>query len=323
MVDEIRTCERCESPVEEGDLRCAICGQTVPAATQRRTEVQVQILRCEGCGAAVEYDASVQAPRCAFCDSVMHLEELVDPMEQTELFLPFTIGGEEARGAVKAWLGSLGWFRPPDLKQRASVEGVRPLWWVGWAFDADALVSWTADSNAGSHRAAWAPHSGQARLRFDDIVVSASRGLTDEEVAAVVPHYSLAGAAAESTPPEGVTAEQFDVQRSQARARVVHAVERMSAKVIEEEHVPGSSFRKVQVAPLLRSLVTHRYSFPAWVMAYRYEEKVYRAVVCGQNAECVIGKAPYSVPRILLAVFGGIAALVVLAVVIAAIVAAS
>lgn len=327
MTTAIGSCARCESPLEAGDLRCAICAEPVPAhqVDRARTELAVEILRCQGCGAAIEYDAEVQAPRCAFCDSVMELERVEDPMEQTELWLPFRVDGAEARAAVKRWLGTLGWFRPSDLREKAKLEDVRPLAWVGWAFDAEALVSWTADSNEGSWRSAWAPHAGQVHMRFDDIVVSASRGLTEKEVVELVPHYAIESAGGDgpssAAAPEEATFEQFDVQRSLARARVTTAIERMAASVVEAEHVPGSRFRKVRATPLLRSLVTRRYAFPAWVMAYRYEEKVYRAVVCGQDAACVVGKAPYSIGRILLAVFGGLLLLgflVVVAVAIAA-----
>ncbi len=306
MVDAIGTCSRCSSPIERGDMRCAICSFAVPAsASQEREKTEVRVLRCKGCAAAVDYDAEAQAPRCVFCDSVMQLERLVDPPEQTELCLPFTVDQHEAHGAVKRWLGSLGWFRPSDLKEKARVEGVRPLQWVGWVFDAEALVSWTADSNQDSWRAAWAPHAGEVNLRFDDIAVSASRGLSDDEVSSMISSYNLATAHPldMSTDPEGTTLEKFDVQRSQARARVSSAIEAMARTTVEKHHVPGTHTRNVRVVPLVRELVTRRYSFPAWIMAYRYKGELYRAVVCGQAANLVIGKAPYSVLRILAAVF--------------------
>ena len=143
MTSVLAPCARCESPLEQGDLRCAICGQAAPAAAESgRAELKVQVLRCDGCGAAVSYDPAVQAPRCAFCDSVMHVESVEDPMEQTELYLPFTVATEAARKALRAWLGSLGFFRPPDLRDEARVESLRPLFWVGWVFDAEALISW-------------------------------------------------------------------------------------------------------------------------------------------------------------------------------------
>ncbi|MFT5287094.1 MAG: hypothetical protein ACI8TQ_003270 [Planctomycetota bacterium] len=318
MSTAIGACERCNSPVEQGDLRCAICGVVVPVSQSKREVLAIEVMRCDDCGAVTEYDVDHQAPHCAFCDATMHLERIEDPVEQAELTLPFKVTSAEASSTVKHWLGTLGWFRPGDLKTKAQVEGVRPLMWVGWCFDAEALVSWTADSNAGSRRSAWAPHSGQVLLRFDDIVVSASRGLSEAEAGFVAETYDLASATSESETPEEVTNEQFDVQRSQARELVSNAIRGVARSRIDKEHVPGTHTRKVSVEPLIRELVTRRYRFPAWVMAYRYEGKVYRAVVSGQDATAVLGKAPYSVARIAVAVLGSLAfiALIILAIVV-------
>ena len=49
-------CSRCDSPLEQGDLRCPICAQAIPGAQDEREQLEIEILRCEGCGAAVEYD---------------------------------------------------------------------------------------------------------------------------------------------------------------------------------------------------------------------------------------------------------------------------
>ena len=119
----IGTCGRCQGPLERGDLRCAICGLATPAAEAPTTdEVRVQVLRCEGCGAAVKYDPAHGAPACVFCSSVTHLEELVDPVEQTGGYLPFEVGRDQAAAALKQWLGSRGFFRPADLSASSSLE---------------------------------------------------------------------------------------------------------------------------------------------------------------------------------------------------------
>jgi len=300
MPSAMAECSRCESPIEKGDLRCAICGEVVPAAPRERAELAVEILRCRGCDAAVSYDPSVQAPRCAFCDSVMEVERIEDPMEQTELFAPFTVGTEESRRALRKWLGSLGFFRPSDLRSRAKLESLKPIFWVGWIFDARALISWAADSDAGSWRSAWAPHAGQVEMVFDDILVSASRGLSAEETAELTPTYRLSSARPEPGGVEGALIEHFDVQRSLARRRILHGIQRVAKSRVADRHVPGSSCRNLRISVLLRGLSTRRYALPAWVLAYRYKGRLYRAVVSGQDAGCVRGSAPVSWAKVVL-----------------------
>ena len=299
-------CKRCGAPLEAGDLRCAICAEVAPqvSAGDDAGEFVAQVMRCEGCDAATRYSAQVQGLLCAFCGSVMNQEKVTDPIEQADGYLPFLVDGEGARAAFSGWLASLGWFRPADLRSSARLESLRPLWWVGWVFDAHALVSWTADSNAGARRADWAPHAGQTTLVFDDIAVSASRGLTDDEAYAMVETYDLTTAEegpgeVEGAPTEAII-EEFDVQRSQARARVLAAIDAVAGARVDSQEVPGSRSRNVHVACLLRELETRRRAFPAWVMAYRYRNRLYRVVISGQDAGKVVGRAPWSWPRILM-----------------------
>lgn len=318
MTSALEICERCESPLEIGDLRCSICGQASPADRPHAEKLTVQVLRCKGCGAATAYDIEHQAPSCTFCDSVVEVETVDDPMEQSEGYLPFTIGQDEARKAMRHWLSSLGWFRPSDLTTSARLEQLKPLWWVGWVFDAESFVSWAADSNAGSRRSAWAPHSGQVDMTFDDILVSASRGLSDAEVSAIGPGCDLGTIRNEPEGVQNATIEQFDLQRSQARQQVIEAIQAIAAQRVEQSEILGTRFRKTSVSVVLRKLITRRFSLPAWVLAYRYKGRLYRMVICGQNASYVTGSAPYSIVKIVFVAMCVVAAVLAVFTVIAA-----
>lgn len=304
----MNACPRCHSPTESGDLRCPVCALPLPRDTAQAGKVVAQILRCDGCGAALSYDVRVQAPKCAFCGSVAHLEESEDPLEEAEGYLPFRVDPQTARNSVKNWLGTLGFFRPSDLQSASSIDSLTPLWWVGWTFDVDTQVSWTADSEYGAGRSAWAPHSGQGRLQLQSSLVSASRGLEDWETAQLAVHFDLRTAQPQPHEMHGAMVERFDVQRSAARQRIGMAL-RKQAEAQAKQWVPGSRTRNVHVALLPTRLSTRRYAFPTYVMAYRYQDKVYRALVHGQNGNVCFGKAPYSWIKII-----GVAAAVVLAI---------
>ncbi len=294
MSHAVAACARCHCALEQGDLRCAVCGFSAPVATSRATQVEARVLRCTSCGAAVRYDIEARAPRCAFCGSVMHVEGILDPLEQTEWYLQFSVPPDAARDAVRGWMRGLGFFRPSDLVSESTVEKVEPLYWVGWSFDGTARVTWTADSNSGAGRSAWAPHAGALDVAFERVLVSASRGLSAGETRALTPSYDLTRSAREPYAPEGTVTEQFDVQRSSARERIVEAAEGVALERVKSGEIPGSRFRNVHVSALLASLRTNRCAFPAYVLAYRYRGELYRAVVSGQNAACIVGTAPYS-----------------------------
>ena len=300
-------CSRCRTPLEQGDIRCSICGQTAPRPARARQKTEIKILRCTGCGAALAYDPERQAPSCSFCDSVVQLETIEDPMEQSSGYVPFTITPDQAHAALKSWLGSLGWFRPSDLGSSSTLQELRPLWWVAWVFDADSLISWAADSNAEARRSSWAPHSGQTHVNFRNILASASRGLSIAEVQAISHGLDLRTVQPDPEGADNGTLEQFDVQRSQARRQVVDALHQMAIQHVQQHNIPGNRFRNVKVSAVVQALVTRRLSLPAYVLAYRYKQQLYRVVICGQDQRLVIGSAPYSMAKILLTIAAGIA----------------
>jgi hypothetical protein len=306
-------CSRCRAVIEEGDLRCAVCAARVPETPTAAPEAaRARILRCSECAAAMAFSAEHQAPRCRFCGATMKIEQPVDPPERAELALPFSVERAAAEAALRAWLGKKGWFKPGDLATAATVHGVEPLHWAAWVVEARAEVSWAADSNAGAGRSAWAPHAGATHMDFDGIVVPASRGLSRKECEALAPGYQMSTGA-----PLGGQADQnveaFDAQRSAARKIVVEQIALTAATRLERGHIPGNRFRNVKVGVLLEGLRTRRVALPAWVLAYRYGDKPYRAVVHGQDAGYVTGRVPVSTAKVLAAIAIGLAVLALVA----------
>lgn len=287
-------CQRCQSQLEAEDLRCAVCALPTPRPPRAVDRERARVIRCNTCGAAVAYSVKAQAPTCAFCASEMHLETQEDPIDQAKHFVPFRVGTDEAHEALRTFLGKGGFFRPKDLASRAALDSLKPLWWPGWKFDAEVEATWTADTDAGARRSAWAPHSGSTHLVFHNILVSASRGLTQEETQRLAPAYELSQAKPEPEGPSGAQVELFDVTRSGARRQILAALERTACEQIARADLPGSRHRNLRAAVALSGLSTDHYALPAYVLAYRYGKKLYRVVVHGQDPSCVLGEKPLS-----------------------------
>ena len=56
----------------------------------------------------------------------MHLERSEDPIEEAQAFLPFRVDPSTAHAALKAWLGTRGFFSPSDLKSAATLTTAAP-----------------------------------------------------------------------------------------------------------------------------------------------------------------------------------------------------
>ncbi len=305
---EPESCARCDSPLEEGDLRCAVCALPVPAHPRTATP-GAKVLRCTECGAAIAFDANHEAPACAFCRSVLEVEQPIDPIEVARLRVPFAVDRDAATAALRAWLRTRGYFAPKQLHDEATLESIAPLCWAAWIVNAKAEVAWACDSDDGARRSAWAPHAGRLTLELGDVTIPASRGLTGDECAALVPHYDLKKAATASG--DDAVIEAFDAQRSAARAQIQRAIERVARTYVE--HVaPGRRFRNVHVACLLERQTTERVALPAWVLAYRYRGSPYRAIVHGQRADVVVGSSPIDWAKVARLVAGVVAAIAVI-----------
>jgi len=310
LAAEHSACRRCASPLEDGDLRCAVCALPIDVAADAVARPRASILRCTECGAAIGYDANREAPACGFCGAVMTIEQPTDPIEEARLRVPFAVDRERATAALRTWLGRRGWFAPKALRDEAVVESVVPLCWAAWIVNATAQVAWTLDSDADSHRSAWAPHSGELQLELGNLTIPASRGLRHDECGMLVPHYDLAkvvgASAAAAAGEQPAMIESFDAQRSAARHHVQQAIEAV-AKVRVEQAAPGRRFRNVNVACLVERQTTDRVALPAWVLAYRFRGSPYRAIVHGQREELVFGSSPLDWAKIAWLVAGGIA----------------
>jgi hypothetical protein len=307
-------CERCHSALEAEDFRCPVCALPTPSKLPSLAERErARIVRCGTCGAAIAYSVEAQAPRCAFCASAMHLETQEDPIDQAERFVPFGVSPDEAQRALVAFLAKSGFFQPSDLASRAALDSLKPLWWPGWEFDVMVEVSWAADTDAGAQRSDWAPHSGEAKFVLRNVLVSASRGLTQAETDRLAPSYDIVQAAPAPQGPPGAQVELFDLTRSGARKQILAAVENLARDHIAQKELPGHRHRNLNVAVVLSGLETMHYALPAYVLAYRYDKKLYRVVVHGQDTACVIGEKPVSKLKVALTVLAAVALLVVLA----------
>ena len=99
---------------------------------------------------------------------------------------------------------------------------------------------------------------------------------------------------------------------------MLHDALRNVAAAHAAAQVPGSTHRNLRVEVLPTRLDTQHLGFPAYVLAYRYRERLYRAIVHGQDPSCVIGSAPWAVGRIVLVVLGAIGLLVLVVVLVLA-----
>jgi hypothetical protein len=214
--------------------------------------------------------------------------------------VPFAVSHEQALGLLRRWLGQ-GIWRPGDLSEQALVVSLTPVYVPYWVFDAQTHTYWTADTSrtpAGA-KSAWYPIAGERRGECRGLLVGASGALTARETAALAPFDLDHAQAPDQVDLDNAITEQFGVERKLARPLAVQGIELLETRACEQL-VPDKA-RNVRANVLVEGLTSQPVLLPAWIMAYRYRDELFRFVANGQTGRCT-GTAPTSLRKIAAAI---------------------
>ena len=209
MVSAAEICKKCGSPIEAGDRFCPACGgpQDVPSEAPRK---KTHHLRCETCSAEIATDHQQRSYVCPFCDSTYVVEYTPQQTgrRRPEFIIGFSVTREQALETFRRWLKENQWFRPKDLSS-AAIEGKqRGVYLPFWSFSARVHSSWTASIGEDWYetesyttmvngkmetktrrvrRTEWWPLSGQHHRYYAGYLISASRGLPQQDAQKIQP----------------------------------------------------------------------------------------------------------------------------------------
>jgi hypothetical protein len=292
-------CAVCDALVDVEDLFCANCGTEIPDHRHTQTKrlaVAARNFKCRGCGAAMNYDASAQALKCPFCGSVDLAEDPNPGILAPEFVVPFAIDRGEAEGRLRAWLGSSFWH-PDALRSVAQLTELRRVFVPFWVFNTHVTTHWAADigQTPPGARANWYPVAGFGERDYADLWVPAGGAISVPEIEAILPFDPSSGVDPERVDLADVVVEQFTTARRYARPLAQQRLEALEAQSIAQQF--GGRVRNIHVNVLMEGASSRAALAPAYVMGYRYRNRVYRYVLNGQNGRDT-GTAPSSVWKV-------------------------
>jgi predicted RNA-binding Zn-ribbon protein involved in translation (DUF1610 family) len=321
-------------------LRCPYCGHETPlvatgatvrehsyaafAALPRKpvAALGAHVFTCRGCGAATQSDAI--SARCPFCGAPVVADVAVTEQVAPEAVLPFAVDRAEVRQALQTWASSR-WFAPSSLKKVSGAESSRSTYLPHWTFDARTESRYsgqrgehywetetyteTVDGRSQTktrqvQRTRWWLVSGQVQRDFDDELVTGTTRVTPEHLDALQP-WPLP--AAEPYRPEYLAGHEtlrYDVE---PEVGLGTAQVRMSAVIADDcaRDIGGDEQRVSSVDTSWADITFKLMLLPVWIACYLHAGKTYTVMVNGRTAE-VSGERPYSVPKIVFAVLGGL-----------------
>jgi hypothetical protein len=292
---------------------------------------------CNQCGASLAFDG-VRTETCPYCASPNFVERPPAANQPDPSFLvTFTCEARAAKLQLEQWIGNRSLFADPALRH-AKVEDLRGVYAPAYLYSAVARTEYSAqigehytetetytetdkDGNTVTKtrtvtRTEYRPLSGQHVGYVTDVIVSASAGLANTELAHLEPfdlrqlrRYSPALIS-------GWITEEFSRPADDCRRLSRgEAVEEVGLRL--RRFMPGDSFSDLVWRSQVEWESLDPVIVPVWVLAVRYrgDKPPLRVVINGQTGK-VHGKAPLSRWRIATAIvlaLGVIAAIAILA----------
>ncbi len=276
--------------------------------------------RCENCGSEVDSPREQRSLRCPFCDSA-YVAEL--PIEQRtaqrpEFIIGFEVSREKAQELFFQWIGKNSFFRPGDLVTKAATEKQQGVYIPFWHFSMIAMSDWSAQIGEYWYRTEtytvknsdgksevrtrtvqeteWWPLSGIYRKYYSGYLVSASKGLPQQEALAIQPYRLNTMMRYRPMYLAGWMSEEYSVSRETAMAATEQEFRTRDYNAINA-FLPGDVRSSLTVHTNLDVGGSDLVLLPIHVLSYRYRDKVYRFLVNGQTGK-TYGEKPWSGSKI-------------------------
>jgi hypothetical protein len=292
---------------------------------------------CGHCGASLAFDR-VRTETCPYCASPNFIERPAAVGQPDPQFVVTFVGDAEvARRALDRWLGSRTMFADSAVK-RARVEDMRGIYVPAYLYSAVAHTSYNAQigehyTETETYTATNSEGKTETRTRtvtrtehralaghhvsyVTDVIVSASHGLSNDEMSRVEPFDLKQMRRFDHALVSGWIAEEFSsgAQDCERTCRN-EAVDQIGNKL--RRFMPGDSYSDLSWRTNVAWESLDPILVPVWVLALRYREEKgpLRVVINGQTGK-VVGKVPLSAWKVtlgivtLLAVIGAIAYLI-------------
>jgi len=280
---------------------------------------------CEGCGGHVVFTETFASSECPYCGSPVQLEDAYKAEDRIPVdgVLPFLIEKEKARENLAAWVKSR-WFAPNEFLRRGVQGKFNGVYLPYWTYDTMTanvfrgrrgehywVEEGTGENKRRVRKTRWYPASGSFQRFFDDVLVIASRGLSEKLVLKLEPWPLDNVSPFNQEMLAGYLARTYEIELDAgfraARERIDDAIEREVRERI------GGDEQRVDSIKTRYDAVTYKHLLlPTWLLAYRFHDKPYQVMVNAGTGE-VQGERPYSWVKITLAVLSAVAVIGVIA----------
>lgn len=280
--------------------------------TDQRVEVS-----CRSCGAQILFEPLQRTARCPYCDSPSVVDRPARPDRPDPVFgLGFTVTAADATRRLQEWVRGRR-MTPFGLKKKTA-EKVKGVYLPTYLYSATAYTKYDAsiaehyEDDDKEKKTEYRDLYGRHAFYVADVVVTASRGIPNDEMEGIEP-LDL-GALTRYTPAlvSGWISEEPSLTQNECRELARKEARSHVGKRLRD-FMPGDGVGSLRHETSLEDESIDLTLVPVWVSALRYDDKKppIRVLVNGQTGR-VYGKVPFSWAKLGLIV-GGLLSLIGLA----------
>jgi LSD1 subclass zinc finger protein len=286
-----------------------------------------RVVSCKNCGAATTLPPEVNSENCVFCTSPLVLSEAENKqLVKPHYILPFIVAQQQAFDSFRKWLSKL-WFAPSDLSKMVSSNAsqFKGIYIPHWSYDANTTTdyegrrgdyyyvseSYTVTVNGRQENRTrqvrhtrWSAASGRVGNRFNDVLVSASKSLPQDISNKLEPWRMDALVRYNEQYVSGFRSELYQIGAEEGLDEAKHRMDPVIRDTICDD-IGGDEQEISDFNVAYQDLALKYLLLPAWISAYKYNNKLYHFTINACTGE-VVGERPYSATKITLAVLAGI-----------------
>ena len=275
-------------------------------------------VRCESCGSNVIFEGTLTSTECPYCGTPLQREKIHRGGFRipVEAVLPFKVEQRKAKSEIASWVKSR-WFAPNEFKKRGAQGKINGAYLPFWTFDTQTFTVYrgergenrtetvgTGDKKRTVTRTDWYPASGRFDRFFDDVLVNATKNLSDSHVSSLCPWPLHDCYPFTQEVLAGHFARTYDIELADA---FPIAKKLIDAKLLSEtkKRIGGDEQRVHSIKSRYDDITFKHILLPVYMLAYRYHDKNYQVFVNAATG-AVHGDRPYSWVKIGFAILGAI-----------------
>lgn len=266
---------------------------------KRESGENIRVITCPTCGAELETNGDTIATECSYCGNPVVISESVSGHLKPDLIIPFKLGKEEAKKALKAYYKGKKLI-PDVFSDENHIEKLTGIYVPFWLFDCDT-------SSAFTYRAervrAWSTSNyiftetshfniiRSGNVSFEKIPADCSTRMDDRYMDAIEPFNFKEAEPFQSAFMAGYAAEKYNVTSEESKTRVNSRVQNSICDIFRGT-VRGYSHVAQKSASVKSVDGRIQYALlPVWMLQTKYKDKNYMFAMNGQTGK-MVGELP-------------------------------